>query len=84
MSSLSYSKHQRHNRYLSYSAEKSANKAYLAQATKPTSKQVAFYNVLYAKCKQNNLKAYRHNGCRASYTLAIGRMLKELETAGIH
>lgn len=81
MSKKQFADMSRTNRTMNFAASSVGSFAYLNAAARPTVKQKAFYNKLYAQCKQANLPTCRHNGDRRSYAYAISNMLNTLKEA---
>ena len=79
------SKQLNHSRNIDYYAKDISNSAYWSAKRTPTSKQIKFYNKLYALCKENNVdtKTDRYTVTRNDYAENIDILLNRLIDAGV-
>lgn len=79
------SKKLNHSRYLDYYARDIGDRAYERAKATPTSKQIKFYTVLYARCKEHGIDTNtgEYTKTRADYAQAIDKLLQRLKDKGI-
>ena len=72
-----------HSRHMDIYAKDIADKAYWQARTQPTARQRAFYNRLYAMCKDFDIDpSTHHEHTRVGFSQAIDRLIARLKEAG--
>ena len=81
MAKMNYKK--KHNRYLGHERVRSDSE-YEYERSRPTHKQKSFFKGLIMMCKENNIDCNTgRTQTRGEYAMAIDKLIKRLEEAGV-